>query len=65
MKNKARRIFAHIADSYPPGLRQAYMKANEKLADNLAHCNKPCCNKRRAYEGPTIQERRYGFREDG
>lgn len=36
-----------------------WLKQCEQLADNLAHCQKPCCNKRRFYEGPPIQERRW------
>jgi len=64
MKAKARRIWKHIADLYPVGKRQAYLKANEKLADHLAHCNRWCCNKRRKHEGPPIQEIREAMRAD-
>jgi hypothetical protein len=34
------------------------MKANERLADNLQHCKKRCCNKPRLWGGPPMQERR-------
>lgn len=59
MKARARRVFAHVAENIPVGSRQAFMKANERLADNLAHCNKRCCNRVRDWEGQTLQERRF------
>lgn|SRR5262245_4767890 len=55
MKAHAHWVAKHIWDQEPEWRRLA-----EKLADHLAHCKKPCCNRRRHYEGPTMQERRQG-----
>lgn len=33
-------------------------KLCEKLADHLAFCQKPCCNKPRSYEGDSLDEKR-------
>lgn len=58
MKAKARRTFEQVSVSFPVGERQAFLRGCERLADNLAHCRKRCCNKRRFWEGPNMQERR-------
>lgn len=62
MKARARRLFASVLGD--PSLWKSradfeeHLQRCERLADNLAHCSKRCCNKRRKWEGPTIQERR-------
>lgn len=62
MKAKARRLFGWVLrDPYLWKSRteyEAHLHRCEKLADHLAHCSKPCCNKRRFWDGPTIQEKR-------
>ncbi len=52
-KAHARWVAKHIWAQNPE-----WQKRAEKIADHLAHCRKPCCNNRRRYEGPTIQELR-------
>jgi hypothetical protein len=62
MKAKARRVFGQRLGPENFRGRQEYaewQKANEQLADHPAHCQKPCCNRARDYEGPTMQERRF------
>lgn len=64
MRAKVRRIAKSCWDTRLEFWRSGQDRANwlkscELLADNLAHCAKPCCNKRRFYEGPPIQERRW------
>lgn len=53
-KAHARWVAKHIWNQEPDEQKMA-----ERLADHLAHCSKMCCNKRRFWEGPTIQEKRH------
>lgn len=53
MKAKARWLAKHIWRRPP-----YWQKRAEQIADHLAHCSKPCCNKRRFWDGPTFQEKR-------
>jgi hypothetical protein len=50
MKAKARRVFACYRNEMD-------LKHFERLANHLAHCRKPCCNRPRRYEGVTLQEK--------
>jgi hypothetical protein len=59
MKARARRTFAYVVAHVPPAEQQDFLRRCERLADNLAHCGNPCCNRRRLWEGPTIQEQRH------
>lgn len=62
MKAKARRTFAGLTplDFWRSGEdRERWLKDCEKLADNLAHCQRRCCNRARDWDGPSVQERRW------
>lgn len=69
MKAKARRIFTKFHET-PIDFwksnddRLRWMKDCERLADNLAHCSRWCCNKRRKHEGPPMQEIREVMRAE-
>lgn len=34
-------------------------RARARLKEQPQHCSRPCCGNQRAYQGPTLQERRH------
>lgn len=61
MKQKARRVFAHSMSGVWQTAedREQFLQRCEHLANHLAYCSRPCCNKRRKWDGLPIQERRF------